>query len=128
KADVPAAASEPLLPEEISSTDELYITGLHLEQYRHATRCPTLYWREALRRDPLDSRCNNAIGRWHLHRGEFAQAEKHFGAAIARLTTRNPNPDNGEPYYNLGLTLRYLGRDQQAYDAFYKSTWNAAWR
>jgi len=26
------------------------------------TRCPTLYWREALRRDPLDSRCNNAMG------------------------------------------------------------------
>ena len=23
---------------------------------------PTLYWREALRRDPLDARCNNALG------------------------------------------------------------------
>ena len=114
-------------PESISSTDELFITGLHLEQYRHATRCPTLYWREALRRDPLDSRCNNAIGLWHLRRGEFADAEKHFRQAIERLTRRNPNPYDGEPFYNLGLCLRYLNRDAGAYDAFYKSVWNQAW-
>jgi tetratricopeptide (TPR) repeat protein len=124
----PTAATEPPLPAEIASNDELYTTGLHLEQYRHATRSPEPYWREALRRDPLDSLCNNALGRWHLRRGEFAQAEKHFRAAIARLTGRNPNPYDGEPFYNLGLTLRYMGREDEAYDAFYKSTWNAAWR
>ena len=124
----PAAATEPRLPTEIASSDELYVTGLHLEQYHHATRSPEPYWREALRRDPLDSRSNNALGRWHLRRGEFEQAEKHFRAAITRLTSRNPNPYDGEPFYNLGLTLRYLGREDEAYDAFYKSTWNAAWR
>ena len=41
--DVPAPATEPPAPSEISSLDELFITGLHLEQYRHATRCPTPY-------------------------------------------------------------------------------------
>ena len=107
---------------EIASADELYVTGLHLEQYRHATRCPTLYWREALRRDPLDARCNNALGLWHLKRGEFAVAEACFRKAIERLTRRNANPDDGEPYYNLGLCLRHLGRDpDEAYAAFYKS-------
>jgi tetratricopeptide (TPR) repeat protein len=124
----PCAATEPPLPAEIASSDELYTTGLHLEQYRHATRSPEPYWREALRRDPLDSRCNNAVGRWHLRRGEFAQAEKHFRAVIARLTSRNPNPYDSEPFYNLGLTLRYTGREDEAYDALYKSTWTAAWR
>ena len=44
-------ATEPPAPADISSNDELYITGLHLDQYRHATRSPALYWREALRRD-----------------------------------------------------------------------------
>lgn len=127
-APAPAAATEPRLPAEIASSDELYTTGLHLEQYRHATRSPEPYWREALRRDPLDSRCNNALGRWHLRRGEFAQAAEYFRAAIARSTSRNPNPCDGEPFYNVGLTLRYLGREDEAYDAFYKSTWNAAWR
>src|SRR5262249_3741175 len=78
KCERPEPAAEPRLPDEISSSDELYLTGLHLEQYRHATRHPEAYWREALRRDPGDSRCNNAIGLWHLRRGEVHQAEQHF--------------------------------------------------
>ena len=128
KAEVPAPATEPFLPTDIESTDELYITGLHLEQYRHATRGPEPYWREALRRDAGDARCNNALGRWHLLRGEFVEAEKHFRKAIERLTLRNANPRDGEPYYNLGLALRYLGREDEAYAAFYKATWNQAWQ
>jgi tetratricopeptide (TPR) repeat protein len=124
----PTVATEPPLPQEVDTTDELFLTGLHLEQYRHPTRSPEPYWREALRRDPGDSRSNHALGRWHLRRGEFAQAEDHLRAAIDRLTARNPNPYDGEPYYNLGLTLLYQGRAAAAYDALYKSTWNAAWR
>ncbi|HVV00537.1 MAG TPA: DUF5107 domain-containing protein, partial [Verrucomicrobiae bacterium] len=138
--ETPAAATEPPPPTEIRGNDELFITGLHLEQYRHATRCPTLYWREALRRDPMDSRCNNALGLWHLRRGEFGDAEKCFRNAIGRLTLRNPNPSDGAPFYNLGLCLRFrldaepgsAVRDGQefeaAYAAFYKATWNEAWR
>ena len=112
----------------MASADELYVTGLHLDQYRHATRCPTDYWREALRRDPLDARCNNALGLWHLRRGEFALAEACFRKAIERLTQRNANPYDGEPFYNLGLCLRYLGREAEAYAAFYKAAWNQAWQ
>jgi len=125
---VPPPATEPLPPADIASADELFVTGLHLHQYRHATRCPTLYWREALRRDPDDARCNNALGLWHLRRGEFALAEPCFRRAIARLTRRNANPTDGEPYYHLGCCLRHQGRDDEAYDAFYKSIWNQAWQ
>jgi tetratricopeptide (TPR) repeat protein len=121
------AATEPPPPEEVAGADELYLTGLHLEQYRHATRCPTLYWNEALRRDPGDSRCLLALGRWRLRRGEFAAAEKHLTACIARLTRRNPNPADGEAYYQLGRTLRFLGRDAEAGEAFGKAAWNQAW-
>jgi tetratricopeptide (TPR) repeat protein len=127
KTEVPPPATELPAPEKISSADELYITGLHLEQYRHATRCPTLYWREALRRDPGDSRCNNALGAWHLKRGEFAPAEIFFRRAIERLTRRNANPADGEAFYHLGLCLRFQNRDDEAYDAFYKAVWNHAW-
>ena len=127
KGHVPPPATEPPQPRDIASADELYITGLHLDQYRHATRCPTPYWREALRRDPLDARCNNALGLWHLKRGEFTVAEKHFRQAIERLTRRNANPSDGAPLYHLGLCLRHLGRDQEAYAALYKATWNQAW-
>jgi tetratricopeptide (TPR) repeat protein len=124
----PDVATEPALPADVASSDELFLIGLHLEQYRHPTRYPESYWREAIRRDGHDSRANHAMGRWHLRRGEFEEAERDLRTAIARMTERNPNPYDGEPHYNLGLTLLYLQRKAEAYDAFYKSTWNAAWR
>ncbi|MGI9070905.1 MAG: DUF5107 domain-containing protein [Bryobacteraceae bacterium] len=34
----PEPATEPPLPSEIAGNDELFVTGLHLHQYRHATR------------------------------------------------------------------------------------------
>ena len=124
---IPEAAKAAKLPQEINSNEQLYLTGLHLEQYRHATYDPRDYYLEALRRDPKDSRCNNAMGLWLLRRGKFQEAESYFRKAIETLTERNPNPIDGEPLFNLGLTLRYLGRDDEAFDAFYKSVWNAAW-
>jgi tetratricopeptide (TPR) repeat protein len=124
---IPEAAKPALLPAEIDSNEQLYLTGLHLEQYRHATYDPRDYYMEALRRDPKDSRCNNAMGLWLLRRGKFQEAENYFRKAIETLTQCNPNPIDGEPLFNLGLTLRFLGKDDEAFDAFYKSVWNAAW-
>jgi tetratricopeptide (TPR) repeat protein len=121
-------ATEPPLPEEIDSSDELYLTGEHLEQYRHPTRYPELYWSEALKRDPNDARCHLALGKGKLSRGQFDEAERHFRKSIARLTFRHPNPETGEAHYHLGLCRRYQDRNEEAYAAFYKSTWNYAWR
>ena len=123
----PQPASEALPPAEIASNEELYLNGTHLEQYRHATYPPEPYYLEALRRDPQDSRCNNAMGRLLLRRGKFVEAETFFRAAAASLTRRNPNPYDGEAFYNLGLALKFQGKFQEANDAFYKATWNAAW-
>lgn len=125
---LPEPATEPAPPKDIVSNDELYVTGLHLEQYRHATRFPEPYWEEALERDPLDSRCNTALGLLKLKRGQFSEAEAHFGRAIERLTRRNPNPAEGEAYYYLGVALQYQGRLEKAYASFYKATWNYAWQ
>lgn len=124
----PVEATEPPAPEDIITNDELYLTGLHLEQYRHATRSPEPYWREGLRRDPQDSRINHALGRFHLRRGELDEAEKCFRTAISRLTARNPNPYDSEACYNLGMTLLFQERLDDAYGAFYKAAWSAAWR
>ncbi len=126
--DIPAPATEPPAPADIPSPDELYLVGLHLSQYRHATRRPTDYWREALRRDPGDARCNTALGTWHLRRGEYSLAEDCLRRAIARLVSRNPNPADGEAHYQLGLCLRHHGRSKEAYDALAKATWNQAWK
>ena len=125
--EIPSPATPARSPEEIESVEELYLNGLHLEQYRHATYEPEPYYLEALRRDPGDSRSNNALGRLLYRRGRFAVAEAYFRKAIERLTLRNPNPADGEPFYNLGLSLRMQGEYEEAYAAFYKAVWNSAW-
>ncbi|MCA1554816.1 MAG: tetratricopeptide repeat protein, partial [Chloroflexi bacterium] len=125
---LPAPATASRAPRAIASNEELYLTGLHLEQYRHAIYAPEPYYEEALRRDAGDSRCNNAMGLLLYRRGKFADAEKYFRRAIERLTLHNPNPYDGEPYYNLGLSLRMQARYAEAFDAFYKAVWNAEWQ
>ena len=126
-APVPAVAAEPPEPAAIASNEELYLTGVHLAQYRHATRRPEIYWQEAVRRDPFDARANTALGEWHMQRGEFKAAEALLRKAIQRLTMLNPNPADG-PFYLLGLILRFMDRSAESYDAFSKATWNAAWK
>lgn len=125
---IPSPATPARAPRDISSNEELFLNGLHLEQYRHATYAPEPYYEEALRRDPGDSRCNNAMALLLYRRGKFAEAEPFFRRAIERLIVRNPNPYDGEPYYNLGLALRMQGRFGEAFDAFYKAVWNAAYQ
>jgi len=124
--EIPDPAPAARLPHEILTNEELYLTGLHIEQYRHATYLPDPYYLEALKRDPSDIRVNNAYGQLLLRRGLFAQSETYFNKAIERMTERNPNPYNSEAYINLGLSLLYQGKDDGAYDALYKATWTAA--
>ena len=126
--EVPEPARALPVPADVPTVEELYLGGLHLEQYRHATYCPTDYYEEGLRRDPNDARCNNAMGLWYVRKGQFAKAEPYLRRAIRTLTRRNPNPYDGEPYYNLGLSLKFRGKNDEAYAAFYKACWNAAWQ
>ena len=125
---VPEPAKAALDPKKIASMEQLFLTGHHLEQYRHATYLPMDYYMEALSRDESDIRCNNAVGLLLLRRGRFAEAQKYFERAIKTQTERNPNPYDGEPRYNLGWCKKMQGDIDGAYDAFFKATWNAAWQ
>lgn len=118
----PAKAVKPA--KEISSMEELYLTAVHLEQYRHTSRRAEEYYLEGLRRDPLDIRLNNGYGKLVYKKGLFDEAERRFRAAIKRSVSLNPNPYDCEPYYNLGLSLKMQKRYDEAYDAFYKSVWD----
>ena len=122
--EIPEPAKAAKDPEAIATNEELYLTGLHIEQYRHATYLPDPYYLEGLKRDPGDIRINNAYGELLMRRGCFAEAQKYFEKALERMTYRNPNPFTSESYYLLGLTLFYQGELQESYDAFYKATWS----
>ena len=107
------------------TNEELYLTGQHIEQYRHATYLPDPYYLEGLKRDPGDIRINNAYGLLMMRRGQFEKAETYLNKALERLTERNPNPYHSETYYLLGLCLFYQGRGDESYDAFYKASWSS---
>ncbi|CAL1516318.1 DUF5107 domain-containing protein [Chitinophaga sp. MM2321] len=125
---IPDAAVAATSPQDTTSIEQLYLTGLHIEQYRHATYCADDYYREALKREPGDVRCNNAMGLLLLRRGKFEAAENYFRKAIDTITQRNPNPYDGEALYNLGRCLQFQGRLDESFDVLYKAVWNAAWQ
>ena len=123
---IPDSAEAALLPEQIKTNEQLYLTGLHLEQYRHATWSPVDYYEEALRRDPNDIRCLNQLGLWYVRRGCFGKAEDYLRKAVKLSQKRNPNPYDSEPIYNLALALKYQGQYDEAYELFWKATWSKA--
>lgn len=123
----PWVAEEPPSPVATESVEELYLTGLHLSQYRHPTRSPMPYWRTALERDPGDVRTNLAVAD-RLHRqGRYEDALAHVRTAVARLTRRNANPADAEAFYLLGLVQSRLGHVVEAQQAFGKAGWDGAW-
>ena len=124
---IPDAAEAALSPQDTKTIDQLYLTGLHLEQYRHATWSALDYYEEALRRDPMDYRCNMQVGLWYLRRARFEKAKPYLETAVKVLKKRNPNPYDGEPLFYLGLVNKYLRNMTAAYECFWKSTWNKAW-
>lgn len=126
KQDVPEAAKCPPDPKDCKTTEDLYLYGLHIEQYRHATYSAEDYYLEGLKRDDTDIRLNNAYGKLLFKRGLFEKSETFFRKAIEKSIRSNPNPYDSEPYYNLGLSLLYQNRFADSYDAFYKSTWSNA--
>lgn len=111
-------------PSELITNEELFLTGQHIEQYRHATYLPDPYYLEGLKRDKGDIRINNAYGLLLMRRGKLKEAKKHFRKALERLTNLNPNPYDSETYYNLGVVLFYQEKYDDAYDAFFKATWS----
>ena len=124
---IPDSAEAALLPEQVKTNEQLYLTGMHLEQYRHATWLATDYYEEALRRDPNDIRCLNALGLWYIRKGRFSKAEGYLRRAVRLSQKRNPNPYDSEPIYNLALALKYQGKASEAYELFWKATWSKAW-
>ena len=60
--ELPKPVAPPTKPEDISSVEELYLTGLRIEQIHNPSVDPRDYYREAFKRDPDDTRCNTMIG------------------------------------------------------------------
>jgi len=125
---MPADVTPPLPPEQIKTNEELYLTGLRIEQFHAPGALPDPYWNELLKRDPGDVRVNTAMGIDAVKSARFADAEALLRKALERATDRYTSPKDGEPFYYLGLALAAQGKSADAAAQFSKSTWSAAWR
>lgn len=123
KFDVPKPAEACPQPKDCKTTEELYLFGTHIEQYRHATRLAEDYYLEALRRDSGDIRNNNAYGKLLLRRGMTEESIEYFERAVEKCTVKNSNPQDTEIYYNAGLAYFIIKKYGKAYDLFYKCVW-----
>lgn len=114
------------LAAEMRSADELYLAGVHVEQYRDPAVMPDAFWLEALKRDPEHAPSLLGMAKYRYRMGRFAEAEDYARRALTRLTRFNANTQSGDPHYLLGLILEAQGRLQEAYDQYYKAAWNGS--
>ncbi len=125
---LPEAMFPPGPPAEIETTEELYYTGMRIRQFHNARTRPEDYFKEALDRDPLDVRCNTAMGIIHKERGEMEEAKKYLRNAISRLTKDYTRPRDCEPLYHLGVILKNEGSYESAIDTLYRAAWDYEFR
>jgi tetratricopeptide (TPR) repeat protein len=124
---MPEALKPPKPPEEIKTVEELYLTGLRLNQFYNASVDPYPYYEEALKRDPGDYRVNTQLGILYLKRKMWKEAEEKLRTAVNRITANYTRPKDAEALYYLGLALRAQDKDDEAYESLYRATWSSAW-
>ncbi len=118
----------PPAPADFKTGEELFLAGQRIDQFHDAIREADPYWAEALRRDPGDSAAHTGMGLLSLRRAEFASAEQHFRAALERLAAKYTTVKNAEPLYYLGVALTAQGKNDAAFEAFYKAAWSQEWK
>lgn len=120
---MPEPVTPPGNPADYQSVEELYQAGLRIEQFHNATLDPMDYYREALKRDPLDSRINTVIGIRLAREGRYAEAEKYLKKAVDRVTRNYTSPKDAESLYYLGVVLLQEGKRKEAADWLWKASW-----
>lgn len=114
------------LAAELDSADDLYLAGIHVEQYRDPARMPDAYWEEALRRNPRHIPSLLGMAKDAYGRLEPETALHYIQKAIRELTRFNSRPERGDAFYLQGLILESLKQEDEAYDAYYKASWNGS--
>jgi tetratricopeptide (TPR) repeat protein len=125
---MPKPVQRPLPPKDVKTTEELYLTGLRLEQLYSPSFEAAPYYEEAIRRDPGDYRANTALGILLCKQWRWTEAEARLNAAIERATANYIRPKDGEAFYYLGIALKAQGKVEAAYDALYQAVWSRAWQ
>ena len=109
----------------INSADELYLAGVHVDQYRDPHTNPDSYWKEALKRNINHIPSLIAMANYEYNRYSFESAEKYALKAIENLNLFNERHKSGEAYYIYAKIKEAQGHIDKAYDYYYKAFWAA---
>ncbi|NQU51973.1 MAG: DUF5107 domain-containing protein, partial [Bacteroidetes bacterium] len=121
---LPEVVDRPESTENISTVEELYLTGNRMEQFY---KNPNDYYEEALTRDSTNIRTNTAIGNQYLKNGDYNTARSYFATAAKRITHDYTRPSTCEALYLQGITLKALELYNEAIDTLYRATWDYAY-
>jgi tetratricopeptide (TPR) repeat protein len=102
------------------TADELIRAGEWLDRFRRRAEALP-YYREALRRDPSDSRAHAALGAIALDETRWPDALDHFTMALGRDT------ESGSLRFGLGQACLGLRRYDEARDHFALASRDEAW-
>ena len=107
----------------VETAQELYLEGLHMEQYRSPEYSAEACYREALARDKTHAPSLEALSELMLKRFSYEQALGYAEDALKSLTRFNARTESGRAYYLKGLALLGLERFKEAYNSLYRAAW-----
>ncbi|MGA5657023.1 DUF5107 domain-containing protein [Rahnella contaminans] len=121
---LPSPATAPLPAAEVTSADEAWFIGQHLEQYNHASQGAENYYRRGVALDPLNYRCNLALATLEYNRANFSQAVTLADAALSRAHRLNKNPQCGLASLIRASALAQTDDFDAAFDGYYRAVWS----
>ena len=108
---------------EVKTAEELYLEGLHVEQYRSPEYSAEQCYLEALKRDPEFAPAMTALSELYLKNDNPKTALEYANMAEKSLSRFNIRHESGKTYYLKGLALLALARIDEGYDYLYKASW-----
>lgn len=109
----------------MNNAQELYLAGVHVDQYRDPAVLPDAYFKEALKRDINHIPSLIAMAKYEYNRYSLKEAEEYILRAIKNLQIYNERLKSGEAYYVYAQILEAKGETDSAYDYYYKASWAA---
>lgn len=109
----------------MNDADELYLAGVHVDQYRDPHTNPDSFWKEALKCKINHIPSLIAMAKYELSRYSLNSAEDYVKRAIEAITIYNERVQSGDVYYTYGSILEARGETYKAYDYYYKAYWAA---
>jgi len=104
-------------PERIESVDELWHIGEMKSKYKPLEFRQGFkeYFKEAIRRDPGNTRAHISMAEWDLKSANYCSALEHLAIASRR------DPDNGTIFYLQAVAEEALGDYESAYTHYYRA-------